>query len=573
MRQDTLIESGTVIANTYRVLSKIGAGGMGEVWKAEHLRLPGLNVAIKFLFAENVSQDHFDRFQREAHIMASLNHPHITRVIDLNTLPEFGTSYIILEYLEGESLRQRLDRHQLTFEEISKILVQVGSALSATHSQQIVHRDLKPDNIFLCNDSDGFQVKVLDFGVSKVIKAPKKLTIQQQGFLGTPHYMSPEQALGVDDVTAYADQFALAIILYEMLAGELPFNGDQVIQIASQIVQVEPIYILEKAPFLSKSAADTLHKALSKDPSDRFDSCDDFVNTFLVTSALPQQDEWVGEGHIEVLNNLDMETTIRLRSLPRIDHMIDSDLDLDEDQTSITIAPSLNDPQHGLFSQSAPKLTPLPQYVDPNGSPASLGFTSNYDSIELEGDEHPEFRVKSKVNLGKVALYSSMFLVFLGFVSLQLNQVSSGFDCYESAESYGVLKQKRRIKKIFPSLFLTTNPTPKNKIKSMGIFESNQKVTAFIELAHSLNKKREKRKRKLIKQYTLRWEYLSPNSKTEVISEKTLNLFEYVKINQKEYLKVSQDLPDSKEGEWRIVLKKEKNKKQQAALKFCVSSD
>ena len=231
MRQESSIETDKIIANTYRILSKLGEGGMGEVWKAEHLRLPGLNVAIKFLSNENVSEDQFTRFQREAHIMASLHHPHITRVIDLNTLPEEGTSYIILEYLEGESLRERLDREPLNFEEIRTILTQVGSALSATHSQQIVHRDLKPDNIYLSSDGESIQVKVLDFGVSKVLSASKKLTVHQQGFLGTPHYMSPEQALGVEDVTAYADQFALAIILYEMLTGELPFDGDQVIQL------------------------------------------------------------------------------------------------------------------------------------------------------------------------------------------------------------------------------------------------------------------------------------------------------------------------------------------------------
>jgi serine/threonine protein kinase len=294
-----MIKAGAVVGGTYRVLERIGAGGMGEVWRAEHVRLPGLSVAIKFLFVEQVSPEGLERFEREGVVMAGLNHPHITRVFDFNTTPE-GIPYIVLELLEGEPLSARLERGPLELDELCHVLSQTASALQATHSKGIIHRDLKPDNIFLHRvpDQPAPMVKVLDFGVSKV-RGVQKITMHQRGFLGTPHYMSPEQALGREDVTPAADQFSLAIIVYEMLSGRLPFDGEQVIQIATQVVQAPAPPIQGLVPSLPNAAASALHKALSKAPGDRFESCKAFAVALI--DGLTDDDDWSNEARTEVI--------------------------------------------------------------------------------------------------------------------------------------------------------------------------------------------------------------------------------------------------------------------------------
>jgi len=305
MPQETKITTGTVIGDTYRLNAKIGAGGMGEVWVAEHTRLPGLEVAVKFLFGGKVKEDDFSRFQREAYIMASLHHPHITKVIDLNMLPDGETPYIVLELLKGEPLSDRLKRGGLDAREVCHIIAQVGSALQATHSKEIIHRDLKPDNIFLCETPEGDlpHVKVLDFGVSKVRSLEKNITVQEQGFLGTPQYMSPEQAMGNADVDQAADQFSLGIISYEMLSGYLPFGGEQLMQIITSIVQSEPIPLRELAPELSRDVEQVVHRALSKSKEGRFPNCNAYVSALVqaMMSLEETHDDWDIESLTEII--------------------------------------------------------------------------------------------------------------------------------------------------------------------------------------------------------------------------------------------------------------------------------
>lgn len=298
------IKPGTVIGDTYCLNAQIGAGGMGEVWLAEHTRLPGLQVAVKFLFGGKVREEDFNRFQREAYIMASLHHPHITKVIDLNTLPD-ESPYIVLEYLKGEPLSKRLERGGLNAQEVCHIIAQVGSALQATHSKEIIHRDLKPDNIFLCEtpDTDLPHVKVLDFGVSKVRTLEKNITVKEHGFLGTPQYMSPEQAIGNADVDQAADQFSLGIITYEMLSGYLPFGGEQLMQIVTNIVQSEPISIRELVPSLSVDVERIIHKALSKNKENRFPSCNAYVSALVqaMMASTAEHNDWDIESLTEII--------------------------------------------------------------------------------------------------------------------------------------------------------------------------------------------------------------------------------------------------------------------------------
>ena len=304
--EDQGMVAGSIIKDTYQLTQKIGAGGMGEVWEAHNPRVPRVKYAIKFLFGYTRGTEQFDRFEREAHILMSLNHNHITKIHDYD--PNYFPPFIALEYLEGQPLSKRIQGRNeegergLPLQEILHIVSQVGDALQVTHQQGIIHRDLKPENIFLCDQAHTHLplVKVLDFGVSK-ISGGQQITQHQHGFLGTPHYMSPEQALGNENVDHRADQFSLAIIIYEMLSGELPFKGEQIVQIATQIVHGDPPYIRELCPELSEEAAQALHRAFCKSPHDRFESCQALIDAFSQGASLPSVvDDWSMDSKTEI---------------------------------------------------------------------------------------------------------------------------------------------------------------------------------------------------------------------------------------------------------------------------------
>src|SRR4051812_22497311 len=192
------IEVGALLADTYEVTRLIGRGGMGEVWLAKHRRLPGKQVAIKVLHVggQKLSDDALARFKREAEVATRIGHPNIVEVHDYNTLPN-GNPYLVLELLQGENLASRIRFGAMPLEETLQVMRQVGSALAASHALGVIHRDLKPDNIFLTPTPMGLQVKVLDFGISKVV-ASTTLQTADEVLVGTPQYMSPEQATGAN---------------------------------------------------------------------------------------------------------------------------------------------------------------------------------------------------------------------------------------------------------------------------------------------------------------------------------------------------------------------------------------
>src|SRR5262245_24269579 len=192
---------GAVVAETYQVTRLLGRGGMGSVWEASHLRLPGKRVAIKVLHA-NVAADQeaLARFRREAEIATRLGHPNIVEVHDFNSLPD-GQPYLVLELLIVESLDSRMRRAPVSLDNAMRIAGQIGAALAAAHREQVVHRDLKPQNVFLVRprmdeaEGGGELVKVLDFGISK-IRGSQTIVTLDSTVLGTPQYMAPEQATG-----------------------------------------------------------------------------------------------------------------------------------------------------------------------------------------------------------------------------------------------------------------------------------------------------------------------------------------------------------------------------------------
>jgi serine/threonine protein kinase len=263
---------GGLVGDTYRVTRLIGQGGMGAVWVAEHLRLPGRQVAIKVLLQAGVaSGESFARFRREAEIASRLGHPHIVEVFDFHTLPD-GRPYIVLEFLQGETLARRLQRGRLELPDALAITRQVGSALAAAHRAGVIHRDLKPDNIWLCAPEDempGINVKVLDFGISK-IRGSQTVATQDAVLLGTPQYMAPEQAAGRNtQVDARTDLFALGAIVYEMLGGQPAFAGGSLAEVVYKVVHGTPVPLVELVPGLPAPVIAAVEHALAKDPAAR----------------------------------------------------------------------------------------------------------------------------------------------------------------------------------------------------------------------------------------------------------------------------------------------------------------
>ncbi len=282
MPMDVNLKPGMVLGGTYRLVSVIGRGGMGEVWRASHERLPK-DVAVKVLLHVPASGDTTNaRFRREAEIASRLSHPNIVEVMDFNVLPE-GVPYMVLELLHGTSLRDRLDQGPVSVEETAELVQQIGSALAAAHALGVVHRDLKPENIFLVEEPGDtnrpFLAKVLDFGISKIL-GNTALTMDRE-VLGTPYYMAPEQAAGRrDQMDGRTDQFALGCIAYEMLSGKLPFTGQTIMEVLGAILNGEPEPIERLVPGLPDSVVNAIHRALSKEPNQRFSHILEFSSAF-----------------------------------------------------------------------------------------------------------------------------------------------------------------------------------------------------------------------------------------------------------------------------------------------------
>ncbi|MEE8408667.1 MAG: serine/threonine-protein kinase, partial [Myxococcota bacterium] len=277
---------GTVVSNSYEIIRKIARGGMGDVYEAQHMRLSQRRVAIKVLRQETVEKTSqaSTRFRREAEICAKLTHPNIVSVTDWNTLPD-GRPFFVMEYLEGESLEARMARRRLMTDEIEKVLRQVGSAVHTAHQLDIVHRDLKPSNIFLVSSAQAPLgpefVKVLDFGISKIVGAN---TLQTTGIkvLGSPRYMSPEQARGRnEEITTKSDQFTLAVVAYELYAGKPPFEADTVDSLLFNIVYEEPPPLQDMAPEMPRHVVDAINCAMTKAPQDRYPSMRNFLRDLL----------------------------------------------------------------------------------------------------------------------------------------------------------------------------------------------------------------------------------------------------------------------------------------------------
>jgi serine/threonine protein kinase len=266
--------TGIVLHDTYTLGPLIGQGGMGEVYEAAHVRLPG-RFAVKILRPDLLTnQAAVARFCREAEIMSELRHPHIIQIFDFNTSTE-GLPYFVMEYLDGVDLETRLIKTgALPLVAVVRIVDAVASALGAAHAMGVVHRDLKPANIFLIRgegQDDDF-VKVIDFGISKTASPGPRLS-QASEVIGTPAFMGPEQALGlVAQIDPRTDQFALAAITYLMLTGREPFVGNDAVSLLYQVVHEQPLPVSRFVAWDTTEIQLVLDRALAKRQEDRFDT-------------------------------------------------------------------------------------------------------------------------------------------------------------------------------------------------------------------------------------------------------------------------------------------------------------
>ncbi len=280
---------GTTIAEKYLLRNLLGIGGMAAVFEAENTWTGG-RVAIKLLTTdEEDGHERSTRFMQEARAATRVSHPNIVQVFDMGRDPEDGSLFIVQEFLTGQDLRSLLDeRQKLSVRTAVQIMVPVMDGLRAAHEQGIVHRDIKPANIFLSRTSNGdILPKVIDFGVVKI--ASSEGLTKTGTTIGTPEYMSPEQAHGDKSIDKQTDVWSTAVVLWEMIAGHAPFANDNYHQLLVKIIWEDAPRLDKAVPGLPAGFADVLHRALVRDRIERYPDMPAFIEALLSCSGLANE--------------------------------------------------------------------------------------------------------------------------------------------------------------------------------------------------------------------------------------------------------------------------------------------
>ncbi len=306
---------GTMVNANVRLIELLGKGGMGSVWLADHLGLEA-RVAVKFIDPQLVRLEPSlrERFKREASICARIRSIHVVQTFDHGVMND-GTPYIVMELLEGTSLTHRIETAgAMSLEEVGMMIGQVAKVLHRAHVLGIVHRDIKPDNIFLCEDDYDLFVKVLDFGIAKETRAARLGAVTKTGVIvGTPEFMSPEQAVSSKSIDYRADLFSLGVVAYYALTTELPWRTDATSDdngpLWLQMSKGQHVPVDERNPFLPPEFNAFFTKALQPAPEDRFQSAKDMANAFVTLANA------FAAGVVDEFSNLDDSLSLPRKNL------------------------------------------------------------------------------------------------------------------------------------------------------------------------------------------------------------------------------------------------------------------
>lgn len=314
-----MLQVGEIIDQKYRIVRELGSGSMGAVYEGVNIRIKR-NVAIKVLLPGVATRsDTVQRFEREAQAAGRIGSAHIVEVLDLGSLPD-GSLFMVMEFLDGMTLGDRIrTRGRLAPNEIAILMQQLLTGLEMAHEARIIHRDLKPDNIFLMTEHAGQQdfVKILDFGVSKFnpLTAEEGMSMTRTGtVMGTPFYMSPEQAKGARSTDERSDLYAVGVILYEAVTGQVPYNAGTFNELIFKIVLETPAAPETFVPNLDPGFGQLIRKSMARDPEQRFQTAAAFrdaISVWLHTGrgqkkALgppPSSQDWAEEDAATVMFN------------------------------------------------------------------------------------------------------------------------------------------------------------------------------------------------------------------------------------------------------------------------------
>lgn len=405
---------GTRLCDRYELRRVVADGGMGRVYEGID-KQSNTRIAVKVLHAD-VAKDEvaLERFKREYEISSKLPHDHIVKVLDFQRDEQAGVWLLVMEFLDGEELRFILKREKtLGPERVVRMLAQVAIGLDEAHARQVVHRDLKPDNLFLCGTREGDDVKILDFGsVKDKNKDAKKLTVLGTT-IGSPFYMAPEQAQGLETLDARADVFALAAITYECVTGTVPFTGNNGPSILLAILTKDPDPPSQKAGPSPKHPVptaldDVLEVALAKNPNIRTKSVGELATA--VGNAYGLEGEhraWAVMPQAELAKKISEGMARGPVVAPRALDVAADPFAAPPGTGTAPIVPAVQ------VAQGAP---PAAQHAPPPYSPPAAGSTSHdaYDEpAGLPGTERPSWLVPVAVGLAALVVGGGLALVFL----------------------------------------------------------------------------------------------------------------------------------------------------------------